>query len=425
VQLEDMILVSVDDHVVEPPHLFEGRVAAGYAGDAPYMVRKDDGSDVWVYDGNEIPNIALSATAGRPPEEFGIDPTSMEEIRPGAYDIHKRVKDMNANGVVGSMCFPSFPQFCGQVFGRSRDVDMGFAMTRAYNDWHIDEWCGTYPGRFIPLALTGLSDPDRMATEVRRVAARGCRAVTFSENPAKLGLPSLHSDHWNPFWAACEDEGTIVCMHIGSSSTVPLTAPDAPIDVGIALTPVNLMMAATDLLYSPVLRAYPTLKFAMSEGGLGWIPYLMERIDYSWERQRNWTHQDFGGRKPSELFFERVVTCFIEDNFGLANRYAVGLDNITWECDYPHSDTSWPRSPEMLARTTGELTDDEIDKVTHLNAMRHFRYDPFAVLGREHCTVSALRAGNGEWDVAPRPMARRPRAASKTTGLIESSFREA
>jgi len=139
---------------------------------------------VWSYEGQELPNIGLNAVAGRPPAEYGIDPTSFADMRDGCYDIASRIADMNANGVLGSMCFPSFPQFCGQLFARTEDKDVALAMVRAYNDWHIDEWCGHEPGRFIPLAIPAIWDPEVMAAEVRRVAAKGCHAVTFSENPS-------------------------------------------------------------------------------------------------------------------------------------------------------------------------------------------------------------------------------------------------
>jgi len=192
---EDLILVSVDDHVVEPPTLFDNHLPEKWKEFAPKSVRKDNGIDVWVYEGSEIPNIGLNAVAGRPPEEYNIEPTSYDMIRDGCYDINERVNDMNRNGLLGSMCFPSFVQFCGQLFSRSKDLDMGLNMLRAYNDWHIDEWCGTYPGRFIPLSIPPIWDPQLMADEVHRVAAKGCRAVTFSENPAKLGWPHIFGDH--------------------------------------------------------------------------------------------------------------------------------------------------------------------------------------------------------------------------------------
>ncbi|MCU1462922.1 MAG: amidohydrolase 2 [Acidimicrobiales bacterium] len=401
-QLEDLILVSVDDHVVEPPDMFDRHLSAKWRDVAPRIVQKDDGTDVWQYDGKEIPNIGLNAVAGRPPEEYGMEPTSFAEIRPGCYDIDQRIRDMNANGVLGSMCFSSFPNLCGQLFARSSDLDAALAILQAYNDWHIEEWCGSYPGRFIPLILPPIWDPELMAAEVRRVAAKGCHAVSFSENPAKLKLPSFHSDHWDPFWSACQDEGTIVCMHIGSSSSMVITAPDAPIDVLISLQPVNIVQAAADLLWSPVLRKFRELKVALSEGGIGWIPYFFDRVDWIYTRHHAWTGQDFGDQLPSQFFRERFVTCFIDDPTGITVRDRVGIDTICWECDYPHSDSTWPTSPEFLMKSLDGVPDDEIDKMTYQNALRHFRFDPFAHRPKEQCSVGALRALAADVDVRPK-----------------------
>ena len=400
-RVEDLILVSVDDHVVEPPDLFEGRLPAAYADLAPRVVTKDDGTDVWLYEGQELPNIGLNAVAGRPPEEYGIEPAAFSDMRPGCYDVDQRVRDMDANGVLGSLCFPSFPQFCGQLFARTEDKDVALAMLQAYNDWHIDDWCGAHPGRFIPLALPAIWDPELMAAEVRRVAAKGCRAVTFSENPEKLGWPSFHSPHWDPFWQACTDEQTVVCLHIGSSSQMVVTSVEAPINVMITLQPMNMVQAAADLLWSRVHTEFPGVRFALSEGGIGWIPYFLERADYVYKHHKAWTGSDFGDRLPSEVFMDRVITCFIDDTFGLKNRDEIGIDHICWECDYPHSDSTWPRSPEILLESLAGLSRAEVDAITHLNAMRDFHYDPFAHRPREQCTVGALRAGAADVDVSP------------------------
>jgi hypothetical protein len=190
-------------------------------------------------------------------------------------------------------------------------------------------------------------------------------------------------------------------MHIGSSSQLTITSPDAPMDVMITLQPMNIVQAAADLVWSKTLRNYPDLKVALSEGGIGWIPYFLERVDYNYDRHHAWTGQDFGDKLPSEVFNEHVLTCFIDDRFGIASKDALDLDMVTWECDYPHSDSNWPLSPEVFAESAGDLTDDEIDKITHLNAMRHFQYDPFSVLGgRENCTVGALRKQVGDHDVS-------------------------
>ena len=358
----------------------------------PKFLTKEDGTNVWSYEGTEVGNVALNAVAGRPKDEYGIEPTSFSDIRPGCYDVDERVKDMNANGVLGALCFPSFPQFCGQLFARTDDKDVALAMIQAYNDWHIDEWCGSHPGRFIPLALPAIWDPEVLAAEVRRTAAKGAHAVTFSENPSKLGWPSVHSDHWDPFWKACSDEGVVACMHIGSSSQMVVTSPDAPIDCLITLTPAQHRAGGHRLDLVPVFRRFPDLRVALSEGGIGWIPYFLERIDYQYKQHHTWTGQDFGDKLPSEVFDEHVLTCFIDDRFGVASRDFLNMDNVMWECDYPHSDSTWPFSPEELGLYLGRQRPRHRSHHAHLNAMRHFSYDPFSVLGgREQCTVGALR----------------------------------
>jgi predicted TIM-barrel fold metal-dependent hydrolase len=191
-------------------------------------------------------------------------------------------------------------------------------------------------------------------------------------------------------------------LHIGSSSSLVITAADAPIDVLLALQPVNILQAAADLLWSPVLRKFPDLKVSLSEGGIGWIPYFLERMDWTYERQHGWTGQDFGDRLPSEVFRDHIVTCFIDDPAGISQRDQVGIDTICWESDYPHSDSTWPVSPERLMQSLVGVSDDEIDVMTHRNAMRHFRFDPFSVRTREQCTVGALRAGAGDVDVTTK-----------------------
>jgi predicted TIM-barrel fold metal-dependent hydrolase len=410
-QAEDLILVSVDDHVVEPPNMFDGRIPAKWKDRAPRVIHKENGTDVWSYEGHEIPNVGLNAVVGRPPEEYGIEPTSFDEMRPGCYDIDERIRDMNVNGVLGSMCFPSFVQFCGQLFARTEDKELALVMLQAYNDWHIDEWCGAYPGRFIPLSIPAIWEPELMAAEVRRVAAKGCHAVTFSENPSKLGWPSVHSDHWDPFWKACSDEGTVVCMHIGSSSEIVIPSPDSPFDVLITLSPMNIVQCAADLLFSPVLRKFPDLRLALSEGGIGWIPYFLERVDYVYSHHKAWTGQDFGDMLPSQVFSERVVTCFIDDAFGVESRAKLNVDNICWECDYPHSDSTWPQAPEMAMKYLDGVSDAEVNKITHENAIRLFSYDPFSVRAPELCTVAALRAE--ATDVDTSLMARNPKHERK------------
>ncbi len=406
---DDMIMISVDDHLVEPPNMFEGRLEAKYAERAPRVERTPNGDDVWVFNGETIPNIGLNAVAGRPKAEYGVNPTAFDEMRPGCFDHAERVKDMNAGGVLACMCFPSFPAFSGRLFAACADKDLALAVTQAYNDWHIDEWCGTHPGRFIPMALPILWDPELAAEEIRRVAKKGCHSITFTENPAALGEPSFHTEHWEPMWKALVDEGSILNIHLGSSGKLAVTAPDAPMDVMITLQPMNICMAAADLVWSRVFKEHPTLKVALSEGGTGWIPYFLDRLDRTYDMHHLWTGQDFGAKVPSDIFREHFLTCFIADPVGLAMRNDIGIDNICWEQDYPHSDSSWPNAPEELNTMAAkyDVPDSDLNKITYENAMRWYRFDPFAHRAKDKCTVGALRAEAVGHDVSERSMNKR------------------
>jgi predicted TIM-barrel fold metal-dependent hydrolase len=395
----DMILISVDDHLVEPPDMFEGRIPAKFADQAPHVVRKPDGSDVWIFNGTEIPNIGLNAVAGRPKEEYGVEPTAYTEMRPGCYDIHERVKDMSAGGVLASMCFPSFPAFSGRLFAAAQDKGLALATVQAYNDWHVDSWCAAYPGRFIPMALPVLWDAELAAAEVRRMAAKGVHSITFTENPATLGYPSFHESYWDPLWKALVDENVVLSIHLGSSGKLAITSPDAPVDVMITLQPMNICQAAADLVWSRIPKQFPDIKIALSEGGTGWIPYFLDRLDRTYEMHHLWTGQDFGDQLPSDIFRKHFLTCFIADPVGVQLRHLIGMDNISWECDYPHSDSSWPTSAEELAIVTAGVPDDEINKITYENAMRWYSFDPFVHRTRERCTVGALKAEVAGHDV--------------------------
>lgn len=390
---DDMILISVDDHIIEPPDMFKNHLPAKYVDEAPRLVHNPDGSDTWQFRDTVIPNVALNAVAGRPKEEYGLEPQGLDEIRKGCYDAGERVKDMNAGGVLATMNFPSFPGFAARLFA-TEDAEFSLALVQAYNDWHIDEWCGSHPGRFIPMAIPAIWDPQLCADEIRRVSKKGVHSLTFTENPSALGYPSFHDlDYWKPMWDALVDTETVMNVHIGSSGRLAITAPDAPMDVMITLQPMNIVQAAADLLWSAPIKAYPDLKIALSEGGTGWIPYFLDRVDRTYEMHSTWTHQDFGDKLPSEVFREHFMTCFISDPVGVKNRHMIGVDNICWEMDYPHSDSMWPGAPEELDAVfkTYDVPDDEINKITHENAMRLYHFDPFKHIPPEEAKVGALR----------------------------------
>jgi predicted TIM-barrel fold metal-dependent hydrolase len=403
-RVDDMILVSVDDHVIEPPDMFERHVPAKFADDAPKVVRTADGLDEWVFQGITTSTpLGMCAVVGRPREEWGWNPGTFAEMRPGCYDIHQRVRDMDVNGVLGSMCFPTMAGFNARTFVEAADKELSLVMLQAYNDWHIDDWCGTYPGRFIPLAIVPMWDVELVASEIRRTAAKGARGVSFVEAPHAYGLPSFHSDYWDPMFQALCDEDVVLCCHIGGGGNLVTLADDAPIDNQVVLPTQLSVMMAQDLLFGPVLRKFPSLRVALSEGGVGWIPYYLDRADRHYTNQ-TWIGQDFGDKLPSEVFKEHVLACFITDPSGLMMRHRIGVERVSWECDYPHTDSTWPDSAEMLMSEMrgADVPDDEINMITYENSCRFFRWDPFAGVAKERATVGALKALATDVDLTVR-----------------------
>jgi predicted TIM-barrel fold metal-dependent hydrolase len=299
-----------------------------------------------------------------------LEGITREQMRPGCWDPAERLKDMDLNHVEGSLCFPTFPRFCGQTFAEAHDKEVALACVRAYNDWMVEEWCGDSGGRLIPLCLIPLWDVELAVEEIRRNAARGVRAVAFSELPAYLGLPSLHSGYWDPFFAVCQETGTVVAMHIGSGTKTPQTSSDAPGAVGATIIFGNSVASMTDFLFAGVLHRFPRLKLLYAEAQIGWIPYLLERIDDVWETHRGWARgKDNCPEPPSTYYYRQINSCFFKDAVGVEILHKVGLDNVTFETDYPHQDGTWPHSREAAAMQFGHLGQTAIDKIARGNAI--------------------------------------------------------
>ncbi len=400
----DMILISIDDHVIEPRDMFVGHVPDRWRDQAPRSVMNDQGIERWVFQGVESTSGSLNAVVGWPKQDWGMDPTTYSEMRPGAYDIKERVRDMDHNGILASMCFPSFAGFSGGFFQRSEDKDLALIMTQAYNDWHIDEWAASHPGRFIPLAIPPIWNPDDLVAEVRRVARKGCHAITMPELPHMQGLPSYHDlSYWDPFFRAVSEEQVVMCLHIGQGFAAINSAPDAPIDNLIILATQVSALAAQDLLWGPAFRDYPDLKVAWSEAGIGWIPFYLNRCDRHYLNQR-WLGHDFGSKLPSDIFRDHSLACYVSDPTALKVRGDIGIDIIAWECDYPHSDSIFPSAPEFVHNELVEAgcSDEEMNKITWQNTCRFFNWDAFEHIPREESTVGALRRRSPDVDTTIR-----------------------
>jgi predicted TIM-barrel fold metal-dependent hydrolase len=392
--MEDMVLISVDDHITEPGNLFDNHLSGEALATAPKLRAKDDGTNYWEYQGRKMASVALNAVVGRPREEYGMEPTSLDQLRKGCYDVHARVDDMDVNGVAASMNFSSMSGMDGGTYTVVPDRKMSLQHLRAYNDWHLDEWCAAYPARFIPLGLIPLWDAELAAAEIRRLADKGCHGIAFNDNPTARGLPSIHNDFWESLWKAAADCETTICLHIGTGTPSPHASMESPIEAWITTMPMAVGFGAADWLNLAAFNRYSNLRIALSESGIGWIPYLVERADYTHQQHKAWTHSDayFNGKKPSEVFRKHFTSCFIDDAYGLRNVDLIGEDNICYEVDYPHSDTPWPNAPEVLWPTIKHLTDTQIDKITHLNAMRDFKFPMFDRAPKSELTVGSLRA---------------------------------
>lgn len=386
-------IVSVDDHVIEPPHVWEEYLPAKFKARAPRVERipcsfmgytggvfsaetGDEGMpcDWWRFEDKLIPRTRVESAVGYDRADVTVTPITFDDMLPGCYDPKARIADMDTGNIEVQLCFPSsFPRFCGQTFSEVDDRELGLACIEAYNNWLVDEWCGDSNGRLLPLAIVPLWDPELAAAEIRRNVERGVRAVTFSEIPAYLGLPSIHTDYWDPFFAACNDADVSLHMHIGSSSKMPSTSADAPPLVASALTFGNAMSSMVDYMLSGVLVRFPELKLAYSEGQIGWIPYILERTDHVWNENRAW-----GGvgssvpEPPSTYYYRQIFGCFFEDVHGLTPDALekIDPDHILFETDYPHSDSNWPNSAETAMRLMGHLDQATVDKLCRGNAIK-------------------------------------------------------
>jgi predicted TIM-barrel fold metal-dependent hydrolase len=386
-------LISVDDHLMEPPHLWVDRAAAKDRDRVPH-VERIDGFDTWVYEDAHTPVYGIHVAARKTPAEFSPLPVNYDEMPEAYYEPKARVRDMDADHVIAAMNFPLFPRFCGQLFAEAQDKELALKCLQDYNDFIIDEWCASAPGRFIPMTLIPLWDVDLACAEALRCAGKGAKAIAFSENLHPLGLPSIHSGAWDKFFAVADETGMPLCTHIGSSSMPPVTSPDAPFGVVAVNINLNLAHSTTDWLFSGKLQKFPNLKICLSEGDIGWIPWLLQRADhvarnYQYLRGKNWGFDPANGQmfeiptdpanfpeSPTQLFRDHMYGCFIEDPVGTASLEIIGYDNVMVETDYPHTDTLWPNSVAVVDKMLEGVSDENKYKILQGNARRVFDFEP-------------------------------------------------
>ena len=323
---EDLpLIISVDDHVMEPKTLWQEQLPASMRDRGPRVVQEKirleftgghygfhrddpDGQlcDVWLFEDSVTPTGFLHGPAGVPREEQRNVAAVYEDLRPGTYDQSARLDDMTLNHVEAAINFPNiFPRFCGQGFLERDDKDLALECLRIYNDWIIDDWGGgAGHGRLIPLTLIPLWDAALAAEEVRRCVDKGSYAIAFSENPSKLGCATMYSGDWDVLWDVCQEADVTVSMHIGSSSSMPSTSPDAPLAASMSLYAQNAEGSLVDWVFSGTLERFPDIKIAYAESQVGWMPFQLERMDAVWKEGRGGVGGE--GRLPSEQVRGRV-----------------------------------------------------------------------------------------------------------------------
>jgi len=391
------MIISVDDHVTESPTLFDRWLPAKYRDRAPRVERRlisresklmsglvedPDGipGDVWLFGKSAYVlrrPIVILRDVETTDETRGNEPVTYDEMHPACYDPSARLALMTDQHVEASLAFPTFPRFCGQALSEQTTDDRAFgvACVQAYNNYIVEEWCGDSGGRLIPLQVVPLWDAQLAADEVRRNAARGVRAVAFSEIIGNLGFPSIHDGNWDPFFVACEETGTVICMHIGSSSMMMPMPPGASEVISATVAFFNSYVSIADFVFSGVLDRFPALKLAYSEGQAGWLPYAIERMDYAY-RHHIWARDEVPlPETPSTYIRRNVFGCIFADRHAIENAHEIGIDNLMFEVDFPHTDSTYPHTFRHLEQQFAGVDADTTYRILRGNAIRLFQLD--------------------------------------------------
>jgi predicted TIM-barrel fold metal-dependent hydrolase len=390
-------LVSPDDHIQAPAHLWQDRLPAKHRAAGPRIERlrgvvdlgmgdlrfeeRDDAplADVWHYDGKRIPLIRVAAASGYDRSEIDGRAVTYDDMHKACYDPVARLAAMDVAGIEASVCFPNmFVRFCGQTFSFAEDKELALLCIRAYNDFVVDEWCAGSHGRLVPMGIVPLWDVELAVVEARRLAELGFRAVSFSEAPHLLGLPSIHSGHWDPLFAECEAQQLVLSLHIGTGG-FPMLARDSPGAIPNVMTSFNAGYTLADWLFSGLLVKFPGTRIVLAESQLAWVPYVLNRADFVWREMRGagFTNIDADAmpEPPSYYYRRNVYLTFFRDPVGLTMLDELGADNVLYETDFPHTDSSWPSSFDVASEMTSALSEADARKVMAENARALFRVE--------------------------------------------------
>ena len=357
-------LISVDDHVLEPPQLWTERLSSSRWGERVPHVEQSDAGEWWAVDDQKLP-LAGRGSVGAALADRATSPMRWADVPPQAHSPAERLKAMDADGVDASVLYPTVAGLAGETFGKLADAELELACVQAYNDWLLDEWASASP-RFIPQCLVPLAPIEAAVAEIRRAVGKGHRGVIFPATPMLLrDLPHINEPVYDPVWAVCQELEVPVCFHSGSSGRLeyPLYSELAP-PLREALDVVNRPLATisvfSNVLYSHILIRHPGLKVVFADSSLGWGAYELELADHEFERQR--LQEESGEVRPSELFRRQCYLTGSYDQAGLGVREYIGVDNMMWETNFPQASSTWPRSWDYISTSFGKFNVPEAER---------------------------------------------------------------
>ena len=346
-------LISADSHVFEPGDLWQKYTEKKYLSQAPRLV-KQGGDDVIVADWGLGSSPGMGASAGKKAEDVKLR-GNYSDIRPGTYDPVARLKDMAMDGVDAEVIYPTV----GMSLYRAPDAAVMMALFRAYNDWLVD-FVKVGPEKYVGIGVINTDPVDEAVKEVERSAKRGLRGVMIpaAPNPDK----PFSTKHYDPIWQAASDAGLPVSLHTFAAPVSAVSVNDWCVTYSVATMQIQTSISA--MIFSGVFERFPKLRLVSVENDVSWAPNLMERMDHAYNRHRFWAGtQLMSGKLPSAFFKDHVYMTFVRDIGAAPMRNIIGLGNIMWSSDYPHSDTSWPNSRKLIAEQFASVPPAELHHI--------------------------------------------------------------
>jgi len=369
-ELYNKRLLSADSHIVEPADLWATRMDKKWRDRAPHVVHLEEAGDTIVIEGLrprplafEGPMADLKAQGMEIPTPKGF---RYADNRPGCWDPHERLKDQDLDGVSGEVLYPGI----GLHTGRAPDAEYVYACCRTYNDW-LAEFCSAYPDRLKGAGMVPNRGPIEWAVaEAERVAKLGFVSIML---PAWTDDRPYNLPDWDPLWAALQDMNLVAGIHIGGRE--PVGKAHGPGAGGIILCLLRSEMCdpLLRIIWGGAPMRFPKLKWALVESGIGWIPAVLGFMDHWWQDHKGWMEPRLT-EPPSTYFHRQFYATFEDDRAGILTRELIGVDNLLWGSDYPHTEGVWPFSRQQVARDFTGIPETEVRKMVHDNTARVYGF---------------------------------------------------